>query len=253
MATVAYAATHPAKAGPVNGFATTRWSLILDARSEEATARAALEQICIAYRRPVLTYLRSHGHGAQDAEDLTQEFFARLLERRWDTTADPARGHFRAFLLTSLRRFVLDQRDAAMARKRGGGQAAVQWDDVADRIEDNGVSPEQAYQHAWAATVIERAFARLRDEAASAGRQQLFDRLSPFLVEPPDAADYLALGAELGMRPNTIAVSVKRLRLRLREFVRAEIAGQTDGEEAVDAELRVLREALLAPAGDSTR
>lgn len=234
-----------APAAPVNGFATTRWSVILEARSRPENAQAALAQICRDYRRPVLAYLSSHCRSPQDAEDLTQEFFASLLEQRWDTSADPARGRFRAFLLTALKRFMLDRFAAAAARKRGGGQVRVDFDDVGARLQDGGPSPEQAYEHAWAATVLERAWDRLQREATQAGRRALFERLAPFLVEPPDACDYQRLAGALDMRPNTIAVSVKRLRLRLRELVREELADQTEGDAGIDAELRVLREALL--------
>lgn len=228
-------------------FATTRWSLILDARSGPESARAALEEICRAYRRPVLSYVRSSGRSVSDAEDLTQEFFARLLERRWDQGADPARGRFRAFLLTALKRFLIDAHDAETAQKRGGGRAQVAWEDMQqDFVVPGPHSPESAFERAWAATVIERAYERLRGEAARAGRQPLFEKLSPFLGETAEAADYRRLGEELGMRPNTVAVSVHRLRLRLRELVRAEIVDQTDGPEAAERELRALREALLA-------
>lgn len=238
-----------ALAHPMNGFATTRWSVIMDARARPENSRAALAQICLDYRHPVLAYLRAHCRQPQDAEDLTQEFFARLLERRWDTSADPARGRFRAFLLTALKRFMLDQQEAARARKRGNGVAPLDFDEVAERLEDSGHSPEKAYERAWAATVLEQAWKRLQQETASAGRARLFERLAPFLVEPPDPSDYQRLATDLGMRPNTIAVSVKRLRLRLRELVREEIADQTEGEDAVDAELRVLRQALLPTTG----
>ncbi|MCR6662895.1 MAG: sigma-70 family RNA polymerase sigma factor [Luteimonas sp.] len=240
-------------------FTTTRWSLILDARTGQASAREALEEICRAYRSPVLAYVRRSGTPRLDAEDLTQEFFTRLLERRWDEHADPARGRFRAFLLTALKRFLLDARDSASTQKRGGGQLRVEWEDATAALPGaDASSPEHAFERAWAATVIERAYARLREEAMHAGKQALFERLSPFLAEAPDAADYPRIAAELGLRANTIAVSVHRLRLRLRELVRAEIADQTDGPDAVEAELKTLRNALRIDApnhggGDASR
>lgn len=227
-------------------FATTRWSLILDARCGPDAARVALEEICRAYRSPVLAYVRGSGRPAADAEDLTQEFFARLLESRWDTGADPSRGRFRAFLLTALKRFLLDAGDAERALKRGGGQQRVQWESQAAAFAaPESQSPEQAFERAWAATVIERAYVRLRAEAGRAGKRALFDTLAPYLAETAESADYRRLGEALGMKPNTVAVSVHRLRLRLRELVRAEIAEQTDGEEAAEVELRALRTALL--------
>lgn len=232
-------------------FATTRWSLILDARTGPDSARKAMEEIYRAYRGPVLAYVRRSGRADAEAEDLTQEFFARLLERRWDTSADPARGRFRTYMLTALRRFLLDAQDAAHAQKRGGDRMRVDAEEALAAL-PSAQSPERAFERAWALTVIERAYAALRDETRHAGRAALFEQLAPFLGETAGAAEYRDLGERLGMRPNTIAVSVHRLRLRLRELVRRELADQTDGPDAVEAELRVLREALQAEPVDGS-
>ena len=230
-------------------FATTRWSLILDARTGPDSARRAMEEIYRAYRGPVLAYVRRSGRTEGDAEDLVQDFFARLLEKRWDVGADPARGRFRTYMLTALRRFLLDAHDAAMARKRGGDYRRVDADDALRAIA-SPQSPERAFERAWAITVIERAYAALREETRRAGRGELFDTLAPFIGETAGAAEYRALGDRTGMRANTIAVSVHRLRARLRELVRRELADQTDGPAAVEAELRVLRAALQSDARD---
>lgn len=227
-------------------FATTRWSLIMDARGEPEQARRALESICRNYRRPVLAFIRHRGHGPSEAEDLTQDFFARLLERRWDTLADPARGRFRAFLLTSLKHFLANARAASVAAKRGSGQAALGLDDAGALAAPAADSPDQVFERAWALTVIERAFERLREEAVQAGKLALLERLEPFLGEGAESADYQRLGESLGLRPNTVAVAVHRLRARLRELVRAELADQSEGPGAVEQELRAMRAALLA-------
>lgn len=229
-------------------FATTRWSLIMQARSEPEQARQALESICRNYRRPVLAFIRQRGHDPSEAEDLAQEFFTRLLERRWDIQADPARGRFRAFLLTGLRNFLSNARAAAAAVKRGGGLPALALDDDDGRVlaDPDGCTPEQAFERAWALTVIERAFGRLRDEAEQAGRLALFERLEPYLGEGAGPADYRRLGEVLSLRPNTVAVTVHRLRTRLRELVRAELADQTGDPGDIDQELRAMRAALLA-------
>lgn len=220
----------------------------MDARGEPAQARQALEAICRNYRRPVLAFIRHRGHGPVEAEDLTQEFFARLLERRWDTLADPARGRFRAFLLTSLKHFLANARASSVAAKRGSGQAAVALDDAAHALAASDAdSPDQVFERAWALTVIERAFERLREEAGRAGKLALLERLEPFLGEGAEPADYRRLGETLGLRPNTVAVAVHRLRARLRELVREELADQSDGPLAVEQELRAMRSALLAP------
>jgi RNA polymerase sigma factor (sigma-70 family) len=229
-------------------FATTRWSLILDARTGPASARRALDEIYRAYRGPVLAYVRRSGHADAEAEDLVQEFFARLIEKRWDTGADPARGRFRTYMLVALRRFLHDAGDAAHAAKRGGGQLRV--DESALDTLASPHSPERAFERAWAITVIERAYAKLRAETDRNGRGALFEQLAPFLGETAGAAEYRELGEKLGLRANTIAVSVHRLRTRLRELVRDELADQVDGEENVAAELRVLRAALAADPAD---
>jgi RNA polymerase sigma-70 factor (ECF subfamily) len=233
-------------------FATTRWSLIMDARGDAGAARGALGEICRAYRMPVLAYIRRSGSAAADAEDLAQEFFTQLLESRWDTRADPERGRFRAFMLTALKHFLLNSHAAASAGRRGGGSTRVDFDLAAAALAaPSSQSPEQVFERAWALTVIERALERLREEAGRAGKAALFAQLSPFLGEPAEPADYSALGQALGLRPNTVAVSVHRLRVRLRELVRLELADQTEGPEGVDQELKVMRAALV-PSGTGT-
>ncbi|MBX3725634.1 MAG: sigma-70 family RNA polymerase sigma factor [Xanthomonadales bacterium] len=230
-------------------FATTRWSLIMQARGGPEQARQALESICRNYRRPVVAFIRHRGHDASEAEDLAQDFFTRLLERRWDTQADPERGRFRAFLLTSLRNFLANSRVAAAAVKRGGGLASVPIDDALAVLADTGgCTPEQAFERAWALTVIERSFERLREEAERAGKLALFERLEPHLGEGAGPADYRRLGEQLSLRPNTVAVTVHRLRARLRDLVRAELADQTGDGADIDQELRAMRAALLAHA-----
>lgn len=225
-------------------FATTRWSLIMDARADPLSARQALEQICRAYRQPVLAFVRRNGHPPADAEDLTQEFFARLLEGRWDKRADPERGRFRSFLLAALKHFLINSRSAANAAKRGGREVRVPLEDAAEALASpDAHSPEQEFERTWALTVIERALARLSEEAARAGKQELFKRLLPYIGESA-AADYRTLAETLGMRQNTIAVTVHRLRTRLRELVHTELADQTNGPDEMALELRFLRSAL---------
>lgn len=228
-------------------FETTRWSLIFDARHGRPRSRAALEQICRVYRRPVLAYIRHHEQGSNDAEDLAQEFFARLLEQRWDERADPELGSFRAFLLTALRRFLLDQRDSAMAGKRGGHWQRVPLaDDSNEFSSPESLSPEHAFTRAWMLTLVGRAMDRLREETTQAGKAELYGRLSGFLLEPPDPADYAALAGQLQMRVNTLAVAVHRLRARLRELVREEALQTVSTQDDLDAEMDSLRSAFRA-------
>ena len=226
----------------MSGFATTRWSLILDARTGPEAGRVALEQICRDYRQPVLSYVRRHGYANADAEDLTQDFFARLLEQGWHARADPGRGRFRSFLLTALRRFLSDARDSAGAQKRGGGQLRVSADDTFATLAAPGSeSPEQAFTRHWMKTVVERATRKLEAEAKAAGKQELYAQLNGFIGETPDASAYRALGEKLNMRPNTIAVGVHRMRQRLRELVREELLQTVADAAALDEELRELR------------
>ena len=227
-------------------FATTRWSLIFDARHGPGESRDALGEICRVYRQPVLAYIRRHRGGAtSDAEDLAQEFFARLLEQRWDVRADPQRGSFRAFLLTALRRFLIDASEHAHAGKRGGQWQRVPLsDDGAEFASPPSESPEQAFTRAWMQTLVRHAMDRLREETAAAGKSALYVQLSGFLLEAPDSADYPALAEKLKLRVNTIAVAVHRLRQRLRELVREEVLQTVSTQGDLDVELSSLRSAF---------
>lgn len=223
----------------MNHFQTTRWSLIQTACHDPARARPALEQLCRAYRPPVLAYVRRHGHGQAEAEDLTQEFFARFLERGWYASADPARGRFRALLLTALRRFLSDQHAREMAEKRGGGLRAGDEDVAA--IADDGESPEQAFTRIWVGTVLGHAVARLQAEWTGADKQAQFEQLAPLLVEGDDGEGLRALAAASGIRSNTLAVRLHRMRRRLRQLVRLELVHTVGSREALEEELSELR------------
>lgn len=225
-------------------FETTRWSVVLRARGEAADARAALEQLCRTYRPPVLAFVRFRGYAADTAEDLTQAFFTRLLERAWYSTADPGRGRFRSFLLTALKRFLSDARAEAAALKRGGGVRFQALDDDAGGVDASGETPDAAFEREWAHAVLRVALVRLRAEAEQAGKLALFGRLVEFLVERPDEAEYARVAEELHLRRNTLAVAVHRLRQRLRELVRQELLETTSSRVDLEDELRTLRGAL---------
>ena len=229
------------------GFQTTRWSLILASRTAAPDAREALEQLCRAYRPAVFSYLRSRGYPRDVAEDHTQGFFTRFLERRIHEVADPARGRFRVLLRTSLDRYLSDAREHERAAKRGGGRETAE---LVDEMAEAGAaeSPERQFELAWALTVLDRALAALQGEAAASGKASLFERVREFLTEAPDADDYARLAVELGMRPNTLAVAVHRLRGRLRELVRAELAETVENPSDVAEELKALRGVLGGPA-----
>jgi RNA polymerase sigma-70 factor (ECF subfamily) len=226
------------------GFRTTRWSLVLAAAGEPQQAHAALEILCRTYRAPVLAYVRRRTGDNETAEDLTQAFFLEFIRRAWHAGADPARGSFRAYLLTAVKRFLADQHAAAHRAKRGGG-TVFERIDAADEIEIAGDDdPESAFERDWALAVLAAALARLREEAEAAGKLALFDRLREFLTERPADADYAQVATMLNLRRNTLAVAVHRLRHRLRELVRAEIDETTGNREALNQEMHELRTAL---------
>lgn len=227
-------------------FETTRWSVVLQARGEPADARRALETLCRTYRPPVLAYVRNHVRMRDNAEDLTQAFFARFLEQAWHANADPERGRFRSFLLTALKRFLIDADAEGRALKRGGGFQFEAFDDLHADTAGSAETPEHEFQREWAKALLTAAFARLRDEAEQAGKLPMFERLSEFLAERPDEADYARAAAELHLRRNTLAVAVHRMRRRLRELVRRELAETTVDRVDLDAELHALRDALGA-------
>lgn len=234
-------------------FQTTRWSIVLQAREGTSEARAALEQLCRTYRTPVIAYVRRRGNcSAHDAEDLGQAFLTSFIEHATHSRADPARGSFRAFLLTALKHFLDDAGDRAGARKRGGH---VQFEslDTADGAEGEGIeiaserdTPEQAFERAWAEAALRAAMRRLQAEAAAAGRAPLFERLSEFLIERPSDADYRRLAVELDMRSNTVAVSVHRLRRRLRELLHGELADTAADANGLQGEFDQLHRSLAA-------
>lgn len=229
---------------PVSKFQTTRWSLIAAARDNPAQARAALEQLCRAYRPPVLAFVRRSGYSEGDAEDLTQAFFVRFLERGWFAEADPQRGRFRTLLLVALRNFLHDQHAQAHALRRG----AMHVVDAAIEDVAGDESPEQAFTRAWLGTVLGHAMHRLEGEWTAAGKRTQFEQLAPLLVEHAEARDLQQLAALTGVRSNTIAVQAHRMRQRLRQLVRLELLQTVGSGEALEEELAELREVLEAPA-----
>jgi RNA polymerase sigma factor (sigma-70 family) len=229
----------------MNRFDTTRWSLVLQARGDPQQAHTALETLCRIYRPPALAYVRSRGYAPDAADDLVQAFFVRFLDQSWHAGADPDRGRFRAYLLTMLKRYLMSSEIEARAVKRGGGMRIDSLDDDSDpALAVGDDSPERVFEQAWAMTVLGRALKHLRDEAEQSGKRELFDALREFLVERPDNADYARVAEQLGLRRNTLAVAVHRMRHRLQELIQSELADTAAGAGELDAELRELRGAL---------
>ena len=230
-------------------FRTTRWSLVVDAGDGSPGAHRALDELCRLYRPPVLAFVRRVGYPAAEAEDLTQAFFEQLLRRRSYATADPSRGRFRVFLRVALRRFLATHEKATHAAKRGGGDTALSLDvdDHADNVPADGDSPDAAFERDWAQTVLRQATTALHAEAQASGKGELFRALRPWLFESPEGDAYDELAARLGLRRNTVAVALHRLRQRLHDRVRLELAETVAGEDELESELGVLRASLDAP------
>lgn len=225
-------------------FDSTQWSLVLLARGTTPDARTALDRLCRAYRPPVAAYIRSRGYRADAVEDLVQTFFAHFIEDAYHATADPAPGRFRAFLLTALKRFLINVDIESQTLKRGGHVRIESLDSDGAEVGNVSDGPEREFERSWAMTVLDASLRRLRDEAKDAGKLPMFDQLREFLVEPPDEADYARAADALNLRRNTLAVAVHRLRHRLRELVREELKQTTSGREELEAELRALRSTL---------
>jgi len=207
-------------------------------------AQAALETLCRSYWYPLYAYVRRQGYGPQDAEDLTQEFFARLLRLNSLESVAPHKGRFRTFLLVSLKHFLSDARDAIRAAKRGGGQTVLSLDEGSAerryRQEEPAVaaSPEDLFDRRWLLALLDQALTRLDKEYADAGKAAQFASLKEFLQNPTEDGDYDRAAAALGLNPGAVAVAVHRLRQRYRDLVRAAIAETVSSSEEMEEELR---------------
>lgn len=231
-------------------FHTTRWSLIRSAAggSDRSLARAALEELCELYWRPLYSWLRRNGSTAHEAEDLVQGFYVALLERDDFTRLAPERGRFRSFLLASLRHYVSNQRDYDRAAKRGGGLRRFSLDvDAAEkrliREPSDQSSQDALYDRVWAETVLERAHERLQAQYATAGRRERYAALAPHLAGA-GAQSYARVAGDLGLTEGAVKVAVHRLRQEFRDALRAEIAQTVDEPEEIDAEIQDLFRAL---------
>jgi len=239
-------------AGDSAQFPTTHWSVVLAAGDSGSWRSArALEALCQAYWSPLYAYVRWRGHSQEDAQDLTQEFFARFLEHKYIKHADPECGRFRTFLLTSLNRFLVSEWRKAGRQKRGGGQKPITWDtEAAEQAYaaevPMGLTPEKTYEKRWATTLMERVLARLREEYAAADKARLFEELKDCVWGDDGSKSYAQLAAEWGLPEGTVKANVHRLRGRCREVLRLEIAQTVARPEDIDDELRHLIEVFSA-------
>jgi RNA polymerase sigma factor (sigma-70 family) len=229
-------------------FPTTRWSLVVAAGDpHRKEARSALVSLCEHYWYPLYAYLRRRGYPSDQAQDLTQEFFIRVLEGRYLDRADPEKGRFRSFLLTSLKFFVADEEDRHRARKRGGGMlVAIECSSGEERYQREPAhdeTPERIYERRWALSLIDRVVEKLREEFVHHGRPDHFERLKIFLLGHSDAP-YAALAREMNTSEGALKVAIHRLRKRYRELFRQEIADTVTDPAEVESELRFLAAVL---------
>src|SRR2546422_2382926 len=224
-------------------FATTHWSVVLAASDPRSTRSAeALENLCRNYWFPLYAYVRRRGYNAEDAQDLTQEFFARFLEKNSLSAARRERGRFRSFLLTSLQNFLSHEWESACAQKRGGGRRPVVWDEaVAERCyaleAASHLTPDKIFEQRWALALFQQALTQLRAEFADDGKSRQFTELKKFLTEGAEDGDYSEIAARLQMTPGSVSVAVHRMRQRYQQLVMEEIAHTVPLRADVDDEL----------------
>ena len=231
-------------------FVTTHWSVVVAAgRNDTARARDALARLCQTYWHPLYAYVRRLGHSPPDAQDLTQEFFARLLGKNYLADADESRGRFRSFLLAALKHFLANEWDKASAQKRGGGQMLIPIDfnaaETTCHFEPaDETTAEKIFERRWALTLLDQVLRRLREEFVRDGKERLFEQLKPTLTEASRSVRYAEIAARLDTTEGAVKVAVHRLRQRYREVLRAEIADTVASPSEVEDELRSLFAAL---------
>lgn len=240
----------PSAPAPAGAFVTTRWTQVLAARDKQAPdGAAALEALCRAYWYPLYACVRRFGHSPPDAQDLTQEFFARLLARDCLDSVDREKGRFRTFLLTALKRFMATEWQRARAQKRGGDRQFQPLDTaLAERLYATepgaGLSPDRLYQRRWALTLLDNALVRLQQEFTQAGKAVDYDALKPWLTADRGEIRYGELAATLNRDEGAARVAVHRFRKRYRELFRNEVAQTVARPADVEDETRHLMAAL---------
>lgn len=230
-------------------FVTTHWSLVLAAGGDSPAASAALEELCRTYWYPLYAYVRRKGHEVHDAQDLTQEFFARLLRGNSLAGVQPEKGKFRSFLLAAMNHFLAKEWRRETAQKRGGGQVVFSFDaaDAEHRYQLEPVdtrTPERIYERRWAMTLLARVFERLRQERHEAGQGERFDALQGLLTGEKAAQPYAQIARRLGLTEAAVKQDAARLKQRYGQLLRLEVAQTVNRPDEVDAELRHLFAAL---------
>jgi RNA polymerase sigma factor (sigma-70 family) len=242
----------PASTAPGDIFATTQWTVVL-AAGERSTPQSdlALEELCRAYWFPLYAYVRRHGHTKEDAEDLTQAFFADFLKKNYLEKLSAERGRFRAFLLASLKHFLANEWDKSQRQKRGGGltHVSLDWQTADAQFQiaaTNEPSPDKAFDREWAVALLTRVIERLQKECEVDGRSKQFKQLKIFLTAGKGALSHANAARALGMDETAVRVTVHRLRKRYRQLLRDEIVQTLSDPAQVDGEIRALFGAFAA-------
>jgi RNA polymerase sigma-70 factor (ECF subfamily) len=241
-----------------NRFDTTRWSVVLSSATSDASGaknQKALSHLCQMYWRPIFAFICRRGYSITDAQDLTQDFFVNILEGTLLQRADPTRGRFRSLLLKSLQNFLIDAHDKRSARKRGGGNSFVSWESWMTEAPSQvsvpvsllgSWTPERLFDIRWAATIVEHALTRLRQECEACGRRRIFDSLGITLSGERTEVSYEEFSRALGVTPAVVKRLIYQLRRRYRELLRDEVARTVEDEADIDEELRYLCSVLAA-------
>jgi RNA polymerase sigma factor (sigma-70 family) len=226
-------------------FTTTHWSVVLEAQGESPAAQGALEKLCRTYWRPIYGFVRRQGARPEDAEDLTQGFFALVLERKDLNTVRREKGRLRSYLLTSVKNFLADEARRALAVKRGKGQSLIPLDDIRERervdVErSDRLTADQIYERRWAFTVLEQVMVRLQDEYRSTGNLRFFDQMKKMLTDEPDRPSQAQVASEFDMTENAVKQAFYRFRHRYQTLLREEIAHTVAMPSDIEDELRYL-------------
>lgn len=226
-------------------FLTTHWSVVLSAQGDSTVAREALETLCRNYWLPLYAFVRREGFSPEEAQDLTQEFFVRFLQRRDFAAARREKGRLRSYLLASLKNFLVNERESANTRKRSQGEHAISLDEIlarecSEEPPAQSLTAEQIYEKRWATTVLEQVLARLEEEYRSAAKASLFTRLKLLLTDEPGHPSQSDIAQELKMTENAVKQAFHRLRLRYREILREQIAHTVATVGEIEDELRYL-------------
>jgi RNA polymerase sigma-70 factor (ECF subfamily) len=238
-------------ASETDRFATTHWSVVLSAHPTRGGQHGseALAQLCRTYWRPIFAFVCSRGYAVSDAQDLTQDFFVMVLEGNLLKLADPTRGRFRSLLLKSLKNFLADAAEKQRAQKRGGKLNFISWDDWMAQAPSQlsipmttleNLSPERVFDLRWAATIVERALQRLREECEGRGRRRLFELISGYLTADRADISYAIIAQKVGVTEPEVKRLLHRMRLRYRELLRHEVAQTVENAGDVDEEIRYL-------------